>query len=312
MRPLPVADPPLWLWCVPRGAKVATAAGEVVAETLSTGGPLFGIEHARASYRAGEAGRAGRPILLRAHALADGVPHQDTVLLADQTLRLDDAATLRLVEVIDGANVVRIAASTVDWVCLARPTDEPLLVNGLVLLGFAIGEPSSDEPTWVEQVWTRVAHADGGGTVRDLPSGARWATLRASLAERARASGITIIADPATHLRLDDGDVVWPLVDSHACYFTLPPGLTSATLATRSGVPSRYLGVGDDRRLGIAVSGVRVDRRDIPLDHWALRDGWHTPEATWRWTDGSARLLLPHRARELVVTIANPLSGYPL
>ena len=297
-----MADRPLWLWCVPRGARIATAAGEVAAEAMP------GIEHARERYRAGEGGRSGRPVMLRAHALADGVPHQDTVVLADQVLRLDDGAALRLADVIDGANVVRIDAAAVDWICLAMPTDQPLLVNGVALLGSPI-----TESTWVEQAWTRVAHSDfADGTVRDLPSGGRWAALRQTLAERARAAGIATIADPATRLLLDYGDVVWPRVDRHACYFTLPPGLTSATLATRSGIPSRYLGVGDDRRLGIAVSGVRVDRREIPLNHWALRGGWHAPEATWRWTDGAARLLLPHRARELVVAIANPLSAYPL
>lgn len=251
--------------------------------------------------------------MLRAHALADGVPHQDTVMLADQTLRLEDGAALRLVDVIDGANVVRIDAGAIDWVCLAMPTDEPLLVNGVALLGSSLGEMPPGELTWVEHAWARVAHTEAdGGTVRDFPSGVCWAALRQTLAERARAAGVATIADPATHLRLADGDILWPRVDGHVCHFILPPGQTSAILATRSGIPSRYLDVGDDRRLGIAVSGVRVDRREIPLNHWALRDGWHAPEATWRWTDGAARLLLPHRARELVVAIANPLRAYPL
>ena len=325
-RQLRPSAPTLFLWCVPYGARVATPAAELPVETLSTGDqlltsdgttvPVLGVEHARAMYGAAEAGRTGRPIRIRANALADGVPQRDTTVLADQALRLSDGASLRLVEVIDGANVGRVDPGAIDWMCLALATDLPLLVNGLLVTGFPLvdgspGESAAD--TWTDQAWARVAHAAfGGGTVRDFPSGGQWAALRKTLADRARASGVATITDPALHLRLDDGTRLWPRLDGNICRFALPPGLTTAELATRSGVPSRYLGVDDDRKLGIAVSGVRVGRREVPLDHWALRGGWYEPEATWRWTDGAAQILLPHRARELTVTIANPLAAYPL
>lgn len=320
------AGPSLRVWCLERGSRVATATAELPVDGLTPGtpiltasgrtAPVFGIERLRGVYRVDAAARPGLPLRVRAHALADGSPHRDTVLLADQAIRLGDGDILRLVDVIDGANVARVDLATVEWVCIALATDQPLIVNGLMTIGYPVEQAAAGHPAdvlWSEQAAARVAHtAFGGANLHDIASGGRWAVLRARLAERGRAAGLTTIADPAVQLRADERPPIWPEVEGCRCRFALPPGLDRVTLASRSGVPARYLGPGDERRLGIAVSGLQIGRRVLPLAHWALRDGWHDAESTWRWTDGAATILLPHRAAELTVTIANPLRAYPL
>jgi len=318
-------------WCLPPDARVATAVSAVAAGEITPGMGLLtvsgkfakvtGAERLHANYRLDADGRPDLPLRVRANALAEGVPQRDTVFVADQVLHLpitvagegEKFDSLRLIDVIDGASVTRVDQATAEWVCVALATDQALLVNGLEVVGFPVVEGGRGAVAWREQAATRISKtAIGGRTWRDLLSGSRWADLRTCLAERARVAGIVTIVDPALHLLLDDGVKLWPDIEGKTCRFVLPPEQSHVVIATRSGIPARFLGVGDLRLLGIAVGSVRAESRPIPLDHWALRDGGHDAEASWRWTNGSASLLLPRRAREVTITISNPLSAYPL
>ena len=68
----------------------------------------------------------------------------------------------------------------------------------------------------------------------------------------------------------------------------LPAGARTARLCSRSAIPAEVFADSDDhRRLGIGISGLRLDSRPAEANCGA---GWHAPEATWRWTDGAAYL----------------------
>lgn len=318
----------LRFWCLPADARVATAVSGIAAGDVTLGMGLLtvsgkfakvtGIERMHGTYRRDEEGRPDQPLRVRANAFNDGEPQRDTVFVADQVLHVpneagDGVELLRLIDVIDGASVSRVDHGSAEWVCMALATDQALIVNGLQAVGFPVVEGGRGASAWREQAAIRIARtATGGRTWRDLPSGSRWVELRTRLAERARIAGIVTIVDPALHLLLDDGVKLWPEIEGKTCRFVLPPEQSHVVIATRSGIPARFLGVGDLRQLGIAVGSVRAESRPIPLDHWALRDGWHDAEASWRWTNGAASLLLPRRAREVTITISNPLSAYPL
>jgi hypothetical protein len=62
-------------------------------------------------------------------------------------------------------------------------------------------------------------------------------------------------------------------------------------LLSRRFAPAHARPESDDwRSLGVAVTRVWLDDEEIALDDPRLEDGWHAPEATWRWTDGAATL----------------------
>jgi hypothetical protein len=51
----------------------------------------------------------------------------------------------------------------------------------------------------------------------------------------------------------------------------------------------------------VPVARLIADGHELPLDHTALGQGWHAPEAGVRWTAGSAAL---PRLRSLFVLLA--------
>jgi hypothetical protein len=46
----------------------------------------------------------------------------------------------------------------------------------------------------------------------------------------------------------------------------------------------------DQRRLGVAVSAVRLDGKPVPPGDPRRAGGWHAAESDWQWTDGDATL----------------------
>ena len=61
--------------------------------------------------------------------------------------------------------------------------------------------------------------------------------------------------------------------------------------------------VGGTRALGVAISRMSLDRREVSLESAALGSGWHTPEPRWRWTNGDAEIALTE-VRELAFEVA--------
>jgi hypothetical protein len=120
--------------------------------------------------------------------------------------------------------------------------------------------------------------------------GARLAAVRARLLERAQALGHAVTTHPA--LRLDvDGRAVRARVDGRTHRFRLPKGASRASLVSLSAVPAfLWPESGDYRRLGVAVSRIVLNGRDIGLDDARLGAGWQAIEPGWRWTRGEAAL----------------------
>jgi hypothetical protein len=63
-------------------------------------------------------------------------------------------------------------------------------------------------------------------------------------------------------------------------------------------LPDRH----DARSLGVAVSHLRLDEREIDLDELCQSDGWHAREPDWCWTNGDA-LIATHGARLLCLEV---------
>ena len=84
----------------------------------------------------------------------------------------------------------------------------------------------------------------------------------------------------------------------------LPAAAATVRLVSRRWVPAQMRASDADTRvLGVAVSRLWLDGREVSLDSPGLAAGWHGPEARWRWTDGDAALAV-QGAREIAFEVA--------
>ena len=100
--------------------------------------------------------------------------------------------------------------------------------------------------------------------------------------------------------------------------FALPPGCRQVRLRSRAARPTTLAPWSDDRRrLGVAVSAIRLHRgdgqQDLALSGLAADGGWWSLESagalSWRWTDGDGRVELPDavEAIEFVLHATMPI-----
>jgi hypothetical protein len=121
----------------------------------------------------------------------------------------------------------------------------------------------------------------------------RLPALHAALAPRLDAAMLT--DDPDLHLLVDGRRLALERLDKGTWAATLPTGVRSLRLRSRSVRPNMVFGMTDCRALGLLVLGIDVEGRPgLAADHPALCQGWHAVEQCgqdrFRWTDGDARI----------------------
>jgi hypothetical protein len=71
----------------------------------------------------------------------------------------------------------------------------------------------------------------------------------------------------------------------------LPDRARTLRILSRHAIPGECMAASmDSRRLGVALTEVRLDDESLPLDHARFIAGWQAPEPGLRWTDGAAIL----------------------
>jgi hypothetical protein len=115
---------------------------------------------------------------------------------------------------------------------------------------------------------------------------------------------------------LADGEGLTPVSVAENCFrFEAPAGVETLRLRSRSAIAARLfeLDRADARRLGVLLSRLEIDGRDIALDDPALGEGWHEVERKgercWRWSDGDAALPI---GRSLTLCLQPQPAAYPL
>lgn len=117
--------------------------------------------------------------------------------------------------------------------------------------------------------------------------------------EQLAAQGLVVSDEPDFHLVIDGRPIHPSRVDGKVYRFELPGDLHDLRVVSRCHVPSFANPDNDDmRRLGVCLSSIVLHAdgvtREIALSDPALGEGFHplesNGEATWRWTDGDARL----------------------
>ena len=307
--------------CYAAGTRLATPGGDRLVEDLRPGDSVSTHDGRRRRVR-----WIGRryldltrhrdpenvsPILIRASALADGVPARDLVVSPEHAMFITGglvAARLLL----NGTSITRdLTRRRVTWYHVELDTHDILLAEGApaesyldtgnramfdnadgpVLLhpSMEVGQaervarsraPFWDAPSVVEPIWRHLAErAERLGFGR----------LAASLTTND--PRLTIAAGSQTFRPVSCRDGVYT--------FVLPPLEGSVRLVSRATAPSTLQPWLTDRRtLGVAVRCVILhqgdDVRTILADHPALVGGWWASEgdgsSIWRWTNGSARL----------------------
>jgi hypothetical protein len=127
-------------------------------------------------------------------------------------------------------------------------------------------------------------------------AGPRLENARHRLLARAVTLGHRLTDDPGL-LVMAGGRVLRAEVSGSWWRIRLPPGVESVRLVSRTWVPANTRAdATDTRALGVAISGLRLDRATVRLDDARLSSGWHAAEQAdsggWRWTDGDAGLAL--------------------
>jgi hypothetical protein len=141
-----------------------------------------------------------------------------------------------------------------------------------------------------------------------VAAGLKLMVTKRRLLDRAMALGHATTRDSGVHL-LADGVPVWPAIAGDLYRFILPRPATVLRLISRAVVPAELLPDSiDSRRLGVAVTRLALDGREVPADDPRRGAGWYPPEPGWQWTDGDALLRGP-KVRRVEVTLL-PLLRY--
>ena len=298
--------------CFAAGTRIATPRGEMAVEDLRIGDgvltaagalrPVVWIGDRNVDCRKHPRAASVWPVRVRAGAFGT-TPHRDLLLSPDHAVYAD-GVLVPVKHLINGATIVQEDAACVHYFHIELSTHDVLLAEGLAVESYL-------------DTGNRMAFEDGGTFLQLHPdfsarswsdacaplvqSGRRITALRRRLIGEARRQGYRVAAARPPYLQVG-GERIAPARSVGSLHrFLLPEEATEAVLMSQSGVPAGIgMRSGDTRRLGLAVAGIVVDGRPLPLDHPALRRGFYPAEtaagARWRWTDGASELALPRLA----------------
>lgn len=301
--------------CFLQGTTIQTDRGNIAVERLRVGDRVpahFAGDMAQIAWighRTLNVARHPRPwdvapVRIRAGAFGSGVPRRDLILSPDHAV-LVEGALVPVRYLLNGATIVQEPAGTVTYFHVELEAHDVLLAEGLPVESYLdTGNRSSFAnapghtmlaPDFARQVWAERSCAP---LILDGP---------VVQAERRRLIAVACLlgwdrtTDSNLRVRVDDSPAaaVW---HGSRCRVALPPGARRVVLRSRSGVPAETHSNGrDGRRLGVALSDLRVDR--APIADAAFAAGWHGQEDGWRWTDGNGALDV-NGARELTFAVA--------
>ena len=327
--------------CFAEGTRILTTTGEVPVEILIEGtrvatlqgglAPVRWLGHRRIDCRRHPKPENVWPIRVREGAFGPGSPVRDLLLSPDHAVYAnadfrDERSSLVVPGVlpgvlipirylVNGATIIQERVDSLTYYHVELPCHGVLLAEGLACESYldtgnrgafanggAVVEAS---PDFAMRVWNTQ------GCAELVRSGQALAAVKRRLLQRAETLGYTMEFDPLIHL-LVDGDFIEGHADGLRHRFILPAGAREVRLVSRTAIPAHVQAHSVDyRRLGAAVEHLVIDGRQIAARDIPCGEGWHdaeAPEATWRWTDGNAKLDCSG-ARQVEIAIL-PLVSY--
>ena len=329
--------------CYVAGTHIATPEGEVLVENLrekdavlivagevAASMPVRWIGHRAIDIPRHPKPETVLPVRILRDAFTGGVPHRDLQVSPEHCI-FADGVLIPARRLINGATIVQDRhARSVEYFHVEFDTHALLFAEGLPAesyldtgnrafydnAGLAIVlhpefTVNASLRTWQDDACAPLA-------VDDAVVEPVWRRLAA----RAEALCGPIAApptsdDPQLRVVVNGRTLRAASVENDVHTFALPRGADVIHIVSRSGAPALSRPwLDDQRRLGVAVQRIRLrsngELAEIPVDHPALREGWHKFERHGtrliRWTDGSAALDLPS-ATTTGVTLELHLSG---
>ncbi len=296
--------------CFAAGTRILTARGEVAVEALQVGdlirlasggiAPIRWLGHRRIDCRRHPRPQDVLPVRVRADAFGPGLPVRDLRLSPDHAVYVaadaDAAGILIPIRyLLNGHSIVQEQVPDVTYYHLELSSHDVILAEGLACesyldtgnrAAFANAGPAVMlHPDFARAVWSRKACAE---LVLDGP---RVAAVKRRLLAEAALGGALITADADLRVVVD-GMVIPVHIEGPTWHAHLPISARRVRLVSRTWVPAHMRDENDTRSLGVAISGLCLDGREVPLDDARLSSGWHAAESAWRWTNGDAGLAL--------------------
>jgi collagen type I/II/III/V/XI/XXIV/XXVII alpha len=287
--------------CFAEGTRIATDAGPVPVEALREGDRVLTalgavrtvkwIGHRRVECARHPKPESVWPVRIAAGAFGRRRPGRALWLSPDHAVFVD-GVLIPVRYLINGATVAQVPVPRVTYFHVELERHDVLLAEGLPAESYL-------------DTGNRAAFANGGDAVMAHPdfalrvwetqscaplvlTGPALAKAKARLLGRMAMLGHVLTQDADLHL-LADGRRIDAARDGALHCFRLPHGVAAFRLVSRVAVPAQVMAESEDHRpLGVAVSRLVVDGRELPLDGPVLAEGWHVVEPDWRWTNGDA------------------------
>lgn len=309
--------------CFLRGTMIATPDGERPVESFRAGDLVSVLEGGALVARplvwtGGQTMQTGEfadpgamcPIRIRSGAFADAIPHRDLLVTPEHCI-LTEAGLVPARMLVNGSSIL-IDRSIPDYAFFHLELER----HGILLSEGLATESYLD-------TGNRGVFASAGATDRPVVMAAPLAVSRAlveplwnRLVARAGLLGFAptqtsfaVTSQPDLRLLLDDGRELGAcLHHEHRHMFHIPQGTRPLRLLSRSAIPAETIGpfVDDRRTLGVAVDRLvlwaGLDETVLAAADMNL-DGWHSHEASGRWTDGNAGLDLPEAGSDTFLDV---------
>ena len=187
--------------------------------------------------------------------------------------------------------------SPMQWIAFGdRLAPAGALANGGTILRLV-----ASPPTWYAITADHPATLTAAGVTLPLPGPAGIATHFRPLAAGPELDALraSLRPSPPPALRLMLGTQELPVsLDTDRMEATLPATAGELMTILRLVSPAGYpRGTSDLRRFGVAIRKIELDGEELALDYPGLGEGFYAVEsrdnASWRWTNGAATLVLP-------------------
>jgi hypothetical protein len=307
----------LELVCFAAGTRIATPRGEIAIENLAVGDlvltasgaarPIRWIGHRKVDLRAPAHPAQAIPVRIAADAFGPGRPARDLYVSPAHAIAFDVIGEVLVPagRLLNGATIDQADLESVVYWHIELDAHDILLAENLPAESYLdVGNraffgdggvvalhagPDGDATRRSEAAFCRPFHVDG--PLVDA--------LRQQTRLRARELGWRLEARPDAGMHLVvDGFRVEPALDGRLAIFRIKTDARDIWLVSEAARPCDVADSADERRLGVAVTGVacddgfsqrRLDMRDPRFAH-GFYEAEASGESAWRWTSGRARL----------------------